>query len=100
MIVLSWNCRGLGHPDAVPSLRDLIRHHKPDIIFLCETLCHANKIEEIRQSVGYEACFSVDREGRSGGLSLLWKKERFFEIQKYSRNFINVIVKEEVTNQE
>jgi exonuclease III len=100
MIVLSWNCRGLGYPSAVPSLRDRIRNHKPDIVFICETLCHANKIEEVRRIVGYEACFAVDREGRSGGLAMLWKNNNICEIQNYSRSFINVIVKANDHNQE
>jgi len=55
MIILSWNCRGLGEPRTVPALCDLIRIHKPDIIFLSETLCHANKIVEVRRMVRYES---------------------------------------------
>lgn len=43
MIVLSWNCRGLGNLSAIPSLKDLTRSHKPDVIFLCETLVHGKK---------------------------------------------------------
>jgi exonuclease III len=44
MSLLSWNCRGLGNSSAVPTLRDLVRKYKVDVIFLCETLVHANKI--------------------------------------------------------
>lgn len=37
MIVLSWNCRGLGYPQSVPALRELVKAHKPDVVFLFET---------------------------------------------------------------
>lgn len=48
MIILSWNCMGLGHPCAVSLLRDLVRSYKSDVIFLFETLSHAIKIENVR----------------------------------------------------
>lgn len=67
MIILSWNCWGLGHPSAVLSVRNLVRSHKLDVVFLCETLCHANKVEEIKRLLDFEACFIVDRQGRNGG---------------------------------
>jgi exonuclease III len=37
MKILSWNCRGLGKPSAVRDLRQLIKTHQPDLIFLSET---------------------------------------------------------------
>jgi len=71
MSFLSWNCQGLGNPSAVPTLRDLARKYRLDVIFLCETLVHANRIEEIRVRLGFDASFAVDRTGRSGSLALL-----------------------------
>jgi len=35
MSVISWNCRGLGNPSAVPDLKYLVRH---DVLFLSENL--------------------------------------------------------------
>lgn len=52
MTIFSWNCRGLGHQSVVPALKNLIQLHKPEIIFLFETLVNANKIEEVRRSIG------------------------------------------------
>ncbi|CAH9076812.1 unnamed protein product [Cuscuta europaea] len=98
MIILSWNCRGLGHPCAVPTLRDLVRHNKPDVIFLCETLCSSYKVDAIRRLLGFEAYFVVDREGRSGGLAILWRSANLIELINFSKNFINVLVKEEATH--
>jgi hypothetical protein len=40
----------------------------------------------------YDACLSIDVEGRSGGLSVMWKENLKCQIMNYSRNFINLIV--------
>jgi exonuclease III len=61
-------------------------------MFLCETLVHANKITEIKNKLGFDAAFAVDRIGRSGGLALLWKNKINCQIINYSNNFINVEV--------
>jgi exonuclease III len=37
MKILSWNCRGLGNPDAVRAYKKLIKSNCPDVVFLMET---------------------------------------------------------------
>ncbi|KAG5012202.1 hypothetical protein JHK86_024463 [Glycine max] len=59
VIILSWNCRGLGILHAVPILRDLVWSHKLNVMFLSKTLVHANKVEEINRIVGFDNCFAV-----------------------------------------
>ncbi|KAL8536504.1 hypothetical protein ACS0TY_011922 [Phlomoides rotata] len=66
MILLGWNCMGLGHPAAIPTLCELVRACRPDVIFLSEMLSHNNKIEEIRCRLGYECAFAVNSVDRSG----------------------------------
>ncbi|GAU34127.1 hypothetical protein TSUD_66060 [Trifolium subterraneum] len=66
MIILSWNCRGLGGPSAIPNLKKLARGHKPDILFLSETLSHNRHIESLRVMLGFDSCLAIDVEGRSG----------------------------------
>ena len=44
------------------------------MIFLCHTLVHAWKIEEIHCLLKFEGSFSVDRLGRGGALAVLWQK--------------------------
>lgn len=92
MVVLSWNYRGLGNLRAVLTLKDPIRNNKPDVVFFIETLVHSNKIEELRVKLGFDFCFAVDRQGRGGGLAVLWRQQSTCSIQTYSSNFINMVV--------
>jgi hypothetical protein len=62
---------------------------------LSETLTKENKMEKIRAMLKYDSCLSIDVEGRSGGLSVLWKESVKCRVMNYSRNFINLIVEDE-----
>lgn len=66
MILLGWNCRGLGQPRTVRVLKEMLKSHKPDILFLSETLVEGNKIEALASKLGFGKNFSVDRQGRGG----------------------------------
>lgn len=90
MTILSWNCRGLGNPRAVLVLRELIRTHTPDIIFLFETLVHAQKLEDIRIKIGYEGCFAVNRDGRSGGIGVFWRCSSTCSLLSFSNNHVDM----------
>ncbi|XP_058776806.1 uncharacterized protein LOC131651153 [Vicia villosa] len=92
MRILSWNCRGLSSPSAIPNLKKLAQQHRPDVIFLAETLSNSRKLENIRVMLNFDACLSVDVEGRSGGIAVLWKNTDSCSIINYTRNFVNVIV--------
>lgn len=65
------------------------------LVFLYETLAHHNKVEEVRKVVGYNGCFSINRIGRSGGVTILWKNSLDCVITSYSKNHINMEVKDE-----
>ena len=69
------NCRGLGSPEAVRSLMDLIRVHSPDIIFLSETKRWSSEMSKIRGQLNFDHGVWVDVIGKSGGLALLWSNE-------------------------
>ncbi|XP_057785551.1 uncharacterized protein LOC131003090, partial [Salvia miltiorrhiza] len=92
MNLISWNCRGLGHPLAIPTLRELVRVHRPDFIFLCETISHKHRIEEIKIRLNFEGCFAIDCIGRSGGICLLWKSSAHCKLIGYSQNHIDMII--------
>ncbi|XP_073278702.1 uncharacterized protein [Primulina huaijiensis] len=94
MIILSWNCRGLGHTRAVPNFRELVRTHMPTLVFLSETLVLSNKVEEIRIYLGFDGAFSVNCDGRSGGLAVLWRYRDMCSILNYSQNHIDMKLSE------
>jgi exonuclease III len=92
MSIVSWNCRGLGNPQAVRDLRFLVKDKKPTLVFLIETKLKAPQMETIKATMKFDNVFTVDCVGRSGGMALLWKSEFSVDIQNYSRRHINVIV--------
>ncbi|XP_030502725.2 uncharacterized protein LOC115717895 [Cannabis sativa] len=92
MSCLSWNCRGLGNLRASQFLRDLVSQKKPNLLFLCETLCNKSSLESLRAQLGFEGCFVVEARGHSGGLALLWKEASEVVIQGFSFNHIDATV--------
>ena len=48
-----------------------MRDHRPDIVFLMETICDHKVMEVLRVKLGFDAKLVVEREGNSGGLCLL-----------------------------
>ena len=73
-------------------LLDLVRSKKPDFIFLMETLCSREKLENLKFKLGFNNLFTVDKVGRSGGLALYWKSSHNVRLLKFGRNFIDVRV--------
>ncbi|CAN0847085.1 hypothetical protein LINGRAHAP2_LOCUS4785 [Linum grandiflorum] len=71
MIILSWNCRVVSLAQFLPW--GLVKVHRPDVVFLIETLVDKTKLEEIRVKLKFDGCFFVDVWGRSGGLGFLWR---------------------------
>jgi hypothetical protein len=65
------------------------------VLFLSETLTKAHKMERIRTLLKYDSCLSIDVEGRSGGLSVMWKDSVKCRVMNYSINFINLIVEDD-----
>lgn len=73
MNVICWNCQGLGNPQTVQFLKNLLHvHNSPRILFLYETICNKRSFEHIRIALRFSACFFVERNGLSGGLALFW----------------------------
>lgn len=72
---LMWNYQGLGRALTVKKLRVENLKRKPSVIFLMETRCKSEKIQEIKKKCQMDEMYVVEPIGRSGGLELLWKKE-------------------------
>jgi hypothetical protein len=47
-------------------------------------------MEELRYLLGFDSCFSVDCQGRSGGLAFLWRTPFYCSITNFSAHHINV----------
>lgn len=94
MILLSLNCRDLGKARTVHILRDLVKSQKPDLLFLSETLVERNKIEVLASTLGFANFFSVDRQGRGGGLAVFWKHNIIGAVVDSSFNHIDIVIKE------
>ena len=94
MSCLSWNCRGLGNSRAVRSLCDLVKSHRPRILFLMETLVHEMKIKELHIKLGFSGKFTVNSIGYSGCLAMLWDSSLSCSISGFSNNHIDLIISE------
>ncbi|KAL5576493.1 hypothetical protein UlMin_018192 [Ulmus minor] len=55
MIVLAWNCRGMGQPSAIRELRALVRSSNPDCMLLIEAKVNSGTMENIHLQT---KCFS------------------------------------------
>lgn len=95
MSVLSWNYCGLGEPHTVQMLVELVKCKKPNFLFLIKTMCNKTKLESLKVKLGYEGLFTVDPTGQSGGLALYWKSSSKVSLQKFSRNYIDVVVEDQ-----
>ena len=73
MKILSWNTRGINSLRKMKILFQKIKRSNPAIVFLQETKCQANFIQESRSKI-WARCESMGiySKGFSGGLCILW----------------------------
>ena len=45
---LCWNFRGLGNPQSIRALHDMVRHWDPRIVFLLEAKLRKRHMERVR----------------------------------------------------
>ncbi|XP_042984826.1 uncharacterized protein LOC122313683 [Carya illinoinensis] len=84
MKILNWNIRGLGNPQGIRTLCDLVWREALDILFLQETCLTAKEFEVCKFKLGFVNCLVVDSNGRKGGLALLWGRDISLTIMNYS----------------
>ena len=92
MIIMSWNCRGLGNCRAVQVLADLVSKKGPTILFLTETKLLVSEMQPVKAKLDFLSMLVVPSVRRYGGLVLLWKNEVVVDTQTYSPNHIDVHV--------
>ena len=90
--VISWNCRGLGNCRSVKALHDLVRCWNPKIVFLMEIKSKKNRMESIKNRIGFSNGLIVPSVGRSGGIALLWTREISLEVKSYTKFHVDAII--------
>ncbi|KAL9665382.1 hypothetical protein QQ045_020801 [Rhodiola kirilowii] len=93
MALSAWNCRGLGTPLAIQSLKDVVQTSKSRILGLVETKCGVRRCEALRVKLGFHNCFCVPAKGRSSGLALFWRNDMEVNICNYSHFHIDFLVR-------
>lgn len=73
MSILSWNCQGAGSIETIQFIWALRRKHYTDFVFLMEMKQQSDYIFGLKKQLGYDHVFTVDPEGLSSGLALMWK---------------------------
>lgn len=86
--ILCWNCRGLGSPEAIRSLRNLIRQNSPNIIFLCETKRWGVEMEKVRRKLSLDHGVWVDAIGRAGGWPFFGRTKLMFALGRWTRDIL------------
>ena len=92
--IISWNCQGLGNPRSVRALHDLVRCWNPKIVFLMETNSKKNRMERIKNRIGFANGLIVPSVGKSGGIALLWTREISLEVKSYTRFHVDAVITE------
>lgn len=92
MSIIAWNWHGLGNPQTVRNLLDLIKKEGVVAIFLSEIKSNQQEMERVRCKVGFNNCFTVNSSGRRGGLAILWQSEIVIDLVSYSMNHIDTRV--------
>lgn len=70
-----WNVQGAGSRTFISSLRETIRHNRPDVLALVETHMGGAQAMKIANLLGYSGHTRVDAMGFSGGIWIYWKQE-------------------------
>ena len=59
-----------------------------------ETKLKKNRMERIKNRIGFANGLIVPSVGRSGGIALLWTREINLEVKSYTRFHVDVVVSE------
>lgn len=92
MLILSWNVRGMRNTRAFLALKDLLRVHKPGLIFLMETKSNKKQMEQTCKDLGGYNCEIVERAGMGGGLVLMWLMDWHVQVFTSSLGHIDGLV--------
>jgi len=84
---------GAWEPRTARILCHLVKMKRLTLVFLMETKVIQRRADFLRVKLGFQNMFCVDCRGRSGGLMLLWGSDLDLEIQNFSQQHVNAIIK-------
>lgn len=70
----------------------MVSNEEPIIVFLMEMKSNREWIEKVKDKCNMKHGLIVPREGKSGGLALLWKEGITVEVQTCSQSHIDTLV--------
>ena len=78
MKVISWNVQGAKKVQVLQELKLLSRIHKPDVLFLLETMVNEENIARLLPTLGYDQYDYVLPVNHSGGIAVLWNNGQIY----------------------
>lgn len=76
----------------VRELEDLVSSNIPDLVYLMEVKVDRKAVENVQCLIHFEGMFYITHVNSGGSLAFLWRKQDTIELNKFARNFIDVIV--------
>lgn len=68
MRIFAWNCQGIDNQETVRALKDMICHHKLDILVLLETRISEDRADKVCRQLRFDQWDRVECVGFSGGI--------------------------------
>ena len=72
MKIMAWNVRGAKKHQIREEVRVLIQFHKPDLLFMIETMVSEQTTRKIIAQLGFDHFDFVSPHNHSGGIWVLW----------------------------
>ncbi|KAA3482263.1 reverse transcriptase [Gossypium australe] len=70
------------------------------MVSLTETKIDKKRMEKVRRKCGFMNGLEIEAEGSRGGLCLAWKEDIILTLRSFSRNHIDVMIKEDNAKEE
>ncbi|KAL5569019.1 hypothetical protein UlMin_025594 [Ulmus minor] len=92
MIILAWNCKGLGQPFAIRELKALVRDSSPDILIMMEAKISNVVMKARLQRLRFDKSVYVPPVSLSSGPCVAWRNEVDLETVSVSKNLISCLI--------
>lgn len=92
MSFLVWNCRGLGNPQTIQELSNLVRAQDPIVVFITETWLDKARLQLLLTNFDPGQKHVISKVTQRGGLVLLWRYDFDILVVKSSSNHIDTVI--------